>query len=87
MAKNCRVDPTVTLGLLGITAMDCKVALLTVKGVLADTLPDVAETVMLPTATAEAKPLEPGALLSVATAVSVEPQVTELVRFCVVLSE
>ena len=44
-------------------------------------LPNVAVIVVVPAATEVAFPLEPGVLLTVATAVVDEPQVTDAVRF------
>jgi len=58
----------------------------TVKEVVPEMLPDAAVIVVCPVATEVASPLEPEALLMVAMAVSDELQVTEAVRFCVVLS-
>jgi hypothetical protein len=52
-----------------------------------ETVPDVALIVADPAATELANPLEPAALLMVATAVFDELQVTVAVRFWVVLSE
>jgi hypothetical protein len=51
------------------------------------TLPDVAVMVVVPAATAVARPLDPAALLIDATPVLDEYQVTAVVRICVVLSE
>ncbi len=74
-------------GLTGVTAIDVSVAAVTVRVVDRDMLPDVALIVVEPVATAVANPLEPAALLIVATSVLDELQVTAVVRFCVVLSE
>ena len=49
--------------------------------------PDAAVIVVEPAATEVANPLEPAALLMVATPAADELQVTAVVRFCVVLSE
>jgi len=87
VAVNCRVVPSTMLGLVGVTDMDTSVAGVTVSVVDPDILPDVAVIVVEPTATDVAKPLEPAALLMVATLPVNEPQVTAVVRFCVVLSE
>ena len=87
MAVNCRVVPSTMLGLVGVTDMDTSVAGVTVSVVDPDMLPDVAVIVVEPAATDVAKPLEPAALLMVATPPANEPQVTVVVRFCVVLSE
>ena len=59
----------------------------TVSDVVPETLPDVAAIVVEPAAADVANPLLPAALLMVATPVEEELQVTEFVRFCVVLSE
>ena len=59
----------------------------TVKAVDPEMLPEAAVIVVDPVATEAANPLEPVALLIVATPVLVELQVTAVVRFCVVLSE
>ncbi len=75
------------LGLVGVIAMDTSVAGVTVRAVDPDMLPDVAVIVVDPVATAVANPLEPAALLIVATPVLDELQVTAVVKFCVVLSE
>jgi len=50
-------------------------------------LPDSAVIVVDPAVTAVASPIEPAALLIVATPVLVELQVTAVVKSCVVLSE
>ena len=84
---NCWVVPLTMLGLVGVTAMDTSVAEVTVSVVDPDLLPDVAVIVVEPAAAAVASPLEPAALLMVATPVLDEFQVTDAVRFCVVLSE
>lgn len=52
-----------------------------------DMLPDIAVIVVEPAAVEAASPLEPAALLMVATPVLEEFQVTAAVRFCIVLSE
>ncbi len=75
------------LGLVGVIAIDTSVAGVTVRVVDPDMLPDVAVIVVDPVATEEANPLEPAALLIVATARADELQVTAVVRSCVVLSE
>ena len=75
------------LGLVGVIAMDTSAAGVTVRVVDPEMLPDAAVIVVEPVATAAANPLEPVALLIVATPVLVELQVTAVVRFCVVLSE
>jgi hypothetical protein len=67
--------------------MDTSVAGVTVRVVDPDMLPDAAVIVVDPVAMGEANPLEPAALLIVATSVSDELQVTAVVRSCVVSSE
>jgi hypothetical protein len=49
--------------------------------------PKIAVMVTAPVATDEAFPIDPAALLIVATDVFEEPQVADVVRSCVVLSE
>jgi hypothetical protein len=63
------------------------VAGFTVSVVDPEMLPDAAVIVVEPAATDVARPFEPAALLTVATPVLDELQVTAAVRFCVVLSE
>ena len=75
------------LGLVGKTAMETSVAGVIVSVDDPDMLPLVAVTVVVPAVTETAKPLEPAALLMVATFVAEEAQVTEFVRYCIVLSE
>ena len=57
------------------------------KTVESDMLPKVAVIVVGPGDAEVAKPFEPAALLIVATDLDEEPQVTDVVRFCVVLFE
>jgi hypothetical protein len=87
VAVNCLVVPSAMLGLVGVTAMDTSVAGVTVSVAVPETLPDVAVIVVEPAATDVALPLEPEALLMVATAILDDFQVTAVVRSCVVLSE
>jgi hypothetical protein len=70
-----------------VIAMDTSVAGVTVRVVDPDMPPEVAVIVVDPAATEEADPLDPAALLIVATPVLDELQVTAVVRSCVVLSE
>ncbi len=58
-----------------------------VREAVPETLPDIAVIVVEPAATDVARPFEPAALLIVAALIFDELQVTEAVRFCVVLSE
>jgi hypothetical protein len=75
------------LGLVGVIAMDTSVAGVTVRVVDPDMPPEVAVIVVDPVATEKADPLEPAALLIVATVRSDELQATSVVKSCVVLSE
>ena len=71
------------LGLAGVTAMEDRVAEVTVRVVFPETLPEVAVMVAVPAATGMARPL----LLTVATDVLEEAQVTWLVISWLVPSE
>jgi len=75
------------LGLIGVTAIEDRVALVTVRVVIPETAPSVAVIVVEPTATDVASPLEPAALLIVATDPAEELHVTTNVISCVVASE
>jgi len=77
------------LGLVGVTSMDTSVAGVTVSVVLPDIFVagSMAVIEIEPVAADVAKPFEPAALLILATPVGDEPQVTDAVKFCVVLSE
>ena len=77
VAVNCWLSPTGRLRLAGATAMEDKVAELTVRIVVPETVPEVAVMVGAPAAKAVARPV----LLTVATDVFEEFQVT-----CVVIS-
>jgi hypothetical protein len=70
----------------GVTAIDTSVGV-TVRVVEPEMLPDMAFIIVLPTDTDEASPLEPAVLLIVATDTFDELHVTDVVRFCVELSE
>ena len=83
VAVNCWVDATDKTGLAGVTAMADKFAELTVRVVLPDTVPEVAVMVVVPVAMAVARPL----LLTVATDVLDELQMTWAVISWVVPSE
>ncbi len=82
VAVNCWVVPLGIEGLTGVTAMDTSVATVTVSVVEPVTLPEVAWMVALPVPAAVASP----AVLLLATVALSEVQVTELVRFCVLVS-
>ena len=84
---NCLVVPVAMLGLAGVTAMETSVVAVMVRVVEPEMLPDVARIVVDPAAADLARPLEPAALLIVATAVLEELQVADAVRFCVEPSE
>ena len=75
------------LGLIGVTAIEDRVALVTVRVVIPETAPRVAVIVVEPTATDVASPLEPAALLIVATDPAEELHDTTNVISCVVASE
>ena len=70
-----------------MTAIDCSVALVTVSVFVPETVPTVAIILVKPVATDVASPLEPAALLIVATDSNEELHVTDDVIFCEVLSE
>ncbi len=74
------------LGVAGDTSIDTRVASVTVNIVSPLTSPLVADTVVLPTPAVIARPFESAALLTIATALSDEDQVTSAVRSCVELS-
>ena len=86
MAVNCCVVPLAIDGLAGLTAMDTRLAAVTVRVVLPAMLPRVALMVVVPTAAPEASPSEPAALDTVATPRTEVPQVTLVVKFWVELS-
>lgn len=87
MAVNCLAKPKVIVGLAGLTAIEDKVGFVTVKVVDALLPSRLAVMRLLPTATGVAMPLEPLAVLMVATEGAAELQLTADVKFCVVLSE
>ena len=76
------MPPLIIEGFAGVTAIETNTGAVTVRVVEPLIDPDVAEIVVVPVPAAVASP----ALEIVATAVLVELQVTELVRFCVLLS-
>ena len=81
------VVPLAMLGSAGVIAIEASVAGVIVSVVDPEMPPDAAVIVVVPAAADAARPFEPAALLMVATAVFEEAQVTEAVRFWVVLSE
>ena len=82
-AVNCRVAPTGTLGLAGVTDMEDRIAEVTVRVVLPGIVPEMAVMVAVPATAAVAKPLR----LTVATGVLDEIQMTSVVISWVVPSE
>lgn len=80
---NCWVSPLAIDGVAGVTAIETRVAALTVSVVEPVTPLSVAEIVVEPMFAVDARPCEPAALLMVATSVSLEAQVIVAVRFCV----
>lgn len=79
--------PIFIVWLAGVTVIEARLALKTVRVVLPDTLPKTAETTVWPGPTEVANPLELVPLLMVATVVAEDLQVTKLVRSWVELSE
>src|SRR5208283_3469778 len=83
VAVNCCVVPLAIDGLTGVTAIDCSVAAVTVNTSAGDVTPlSAAVMLLVPTPTPVARP--PAAI--VATVVVAEVQVTDAVRFAVLLS-
>src|SRR5439155_20209435 len=69
VAVNCRVVPFAMLGFVGVTAIEVRVAAVTVSVVFPETDPKVAVIVMVPAAATDvANPCEPLAMVIVATA-------------------
>jgi len=87
VAVNCWFVPLAIAGFAGVTAIETRVAGLTVRVVVPDTAPEVAVIVVVPDDTDVARPRAAPVLLIVATLLLEELQVTVLVRFWVVLSE
>ena len=71
-AANCLVSPSGTLGLAGVTDMEDRIAEVTVRVVVPETLPEVAVMADVPAATPVARPL----LFTVAADIFDEVQVT-----------
>ena len=84
---NCLLVPFAILGLVGVIAMDSRVAGVTVRVIDPERLFKVAVIVVDPAAADVASPCEPTVLLIVAAPVFEELHVTKAVRSCVVLSE
>src|SRR4029079_16174822 len=80
---NWTSTPSAVVGSTGVTAIDTSVASATVSVVLPVIAPRVAEIDDGPGATGDARP----PVEIVATPVSADPHVTDVVRFCVVVSE
>ena len=78
---NCCVKPCVIDGAAGVTSMEVRTAVVTVRLAVPDMEPDVAVIVEAPAATAVARPVP----LTVATEVELDVQVTDEVKSCVVL--
>jgi hypothetical protein len=77
VAVNCCVVPSAMLGIGGVSAIDTKVAGDTVKVTGAEVMaPFAAVMRLVPAATDVARPLEPAALLIVATDAVAEAQVS-----------
>ena len=80
VAVNCLVRPLTTLGSIGVTAMELKVAAVTVSVVLPDLPSRVAVIVAVPADLPVARPLSAVKLgFIVATAMSPDDQVTRAV--------
>jgi len=77
VAVNCCAKPSAMLGVGGVIAIDTNVAGVTVRVTDADVMvPTAAVMRLVPIATEVARPLEPTALLIVATEVLADAQVT-----------
>jgi len=87
LAVNWLVSPFAMFALVVVTAIDASVAAVTVTVFVPERVPAVALTVAEPAATDVASPLEPAALLIVATEPGEELQVTADDISCVLLSE
>ena len=85
VAVNCCAAPAAMPGLAGVTAIETRVAVceVIVNDTVLEIVPDIAVIVVEPSATAVAKPV----VVIFALLVSDEDHVTELVMFCVELSE
>ena len=86
VAANCCVRPFAIEEFAGVTSIDARAAAVTVSMVVPETGPSVAVIAAVPTASVEARPLDPDALLIVAVAGVSEDQVTAVVMSCVVAS-
>ena len=79
--------PRTILGFAGDTSIEIRVAAVTVSEVEPVMLPEVADTVVVPTESECARPLDAASLLMDATAPFDKLHVTAPVKSCVVLSE
>ena len=86
MATNCGCTPFATEGVVGVTPIETSDAGVTVKSVLPEIAPTVAEIVVVPTASVATRPFDAAALLIVAVAGVSDAHVTWVVRSCVVVS-
>ena len=86
VAMNCCWVPLAIDGTAGVTAIETRVAAVTVRVVLPFTAPSVAEMTELPVATPVASPNESAAFEIVAVAGVAEAHVTVSLRSCVVAS-
>ena len=82
VAVNCCVWPLAIEGLAGVTAIETRVAEPTVSTVDPDTDPEVALITLVPTPAPVARP----PAVMVAVEMVADAQLTEAVRFCVLLS-
>ena len=80
------VAPLAMETVAGVTAIETRVAAVTVSVVMPTMVPLVAEITVVPSATALARPWEAAALEIVAVPVVADTQVTVAVRSCVVAS-
>jgi len=83
VAVNCSVALFAIEGFAGVTAIDTSVGAVTVSSVVPSTAPEAASILLMPVATPVANP--PAVIVT--TPVDCELHVTELVKFCVELSE
>src|ERR1700677_514297 len=84
MATNCCVVPSAMLGLAGVTAIETRVAGVTLKVTAGEVIPlNIAVIEVVPAMSVVASPAEPAVLLIEAASVFEESQVRELVRSCV----
>ena len=86
VAVSCFVSPVFKRGVTGVNAIETNVVAVTVKLLEPETAPLVALMLLEPTKRAITNPLEPAALLTPATLLFVEAQVTCVVKSCTVLS-